>query len=131
MFFHILLVQLKEYLILQVQHFYLFYFHNLIFYNDYEQLLIKLFLHEIVQLHNHLKLNRFLLEKVIRLDVESIFTFFFYDVHTKLNTLITNENCWSSNEFSYFMLALPTKRTIKNIFIICAHKFINESISLL
>jgi hypothetical protein len=28
-------------------------------------------------------------------------------------------------------LALSTKRTVKNIFIICTHNFLNESISLL
>ena len=45
---------------LQVQHFYLFCFHNLIFCNDYELQQIKLSLHEVDQLHNHLILHKFL-----------------------------------------------------------------------
>ena len=62
-------VELSKSNILLVQHFLKFYSHNLMFCNDYELQLIKLFLHAIVLLHNHLKLNKFLLEMVIHPDV--------------------------------------------------------------
>ena len=35
--------------------------------------------------------------------------FFFNNIHTKLNTFITNEYCWACYKFSNFMLAFSTK----------------------